>query len=44
MFHVKQYSLNSANLQGFILCFTHVAIKLSHITSPPSGGDYGEGL
>ena len=39
MFHVKQYSFNSVNLQGFVLYFTHIAIKLSHIPSPPSGGD-----
>ena len=39
MFHVKQYSLYSFNLQGFVLYFTHVTIKPSHIPSPPSGGD-----
>jgi hypothetical protein len=44
MFHVKQCSFKPVNLQGFVLYFTHIAIKLPHIPSPPSGGDYGEGL
>ena len=39
MFHVKQNSLDSVNLQGFVLYFTHVTIKLSRIPSPPLGGD-----
>ena len=43
MFHVKQHSLYSFNLQGFVLYFTHVTIKHPISFPLPREGIKGRG-